>query len=195
MTKKINLINYIKTNNIEIIRDFKQLCKKQNMEIDINFEKDLEDDDACGAGIFLDTMRSIKIVNGELLPFKPKVCVIHDDVSGGNLISLENYKSFILNYNVDEYFNFLKSKFDETKKKFPQFKIGTAMISIIDMEYEFFKSDDWSPNILTGYRYCDISNQWSSITNKGYGDFKNFRLWDTKFLAMSKNELKYYLIR
>ena len=190
----MKLINYIKTDNIEIIRNFKELCQKQNMEIAIDFEDDLEDDDTCGVGIFLDTIRSIKIVNGELLPFKPKVCVTHDVVSGGNLISLENYTSFILNYNVDVYFDFLKSKFDEMKKKFHQFKIGTAMINDIDMEYEFFKSDHWSPSILTDYRYCEITNQWSPITNHGYGDFKDFRLWDTKFLDMSKKELKKCLI-
>jgi hypothetical protein len=190
----MKLVNYIKTDNIEIIRNFTELCKKQNMEIDVDYENDLDDDDICGVGIFLDTIRgSIKIVNGELLPFKPKVCVIHDDVSGGNLISLENYESFILNFNVDEYFDFLKSKFDETKQKFPEFKIGVAMISDIDIEYEFFKSKDWSPYILIGYTYSEISNQWSPRTDKGFGDFERFKLWDTKFLSMSKKELKKYI--
>lgn len=186
----MKLVNYIKTDNVEIIRNFMGLCKKQNMRIDIDFENDLEEDGICGVGIFIDSIRSLKIIDGELLPVKPMVCVIHEIASWWNLIPLDGHTSFISNYNVDDYFDFLKSKFEDTKQKFPKFKLGVAMISNIDMEYEFFKSDHWSPSILTGYKYCEISNQWSPITNKGYGDFKNFRLWDTKFLDMSKKELK-----
>lgn len=189
----MKLVNYIKTDNIEIIRNFTELCEKQNMEIDVDYENDLDDDDICGVGIFIDYGRFLKIIDGELQPFKPIVGIIREIASWWNLIPLEGYTSFISNYNVDEYFDFLKSKFDETKQKFPEFKIGVAMISDIDIEYEFFKSKDWSPYILIGYTYSEISNQWSPRTDKGFGDFEGFRLWDTKFLSMSKKELKKYI--
>jgi len=53
------------------------------------------------------------------------------------------------------------------------------MVSTIDLEYEFFRTEfhnkEYEPYILKGY--CWLNDNWGPKTQKGYGKFKDFRNW------------------
>ena len=157
----MKLENYLKTKDTKVIENFIKLCKDKNIQF-VNYDRE----NVIGVGIFVNVpTNSIDKVNAV-------VCMITEEASWWN----------IENINLEEYKKFLIEKLEQTKNKYPEFTIGCRMISTIDLEYGFFKNKYWTPYILEGYIYSSVTKNWGPKTQKGYGDFDGFKLWDKNML-------------
>lgn len=168
----MKLENYLKTKDTKVIENFIKLCKDKN----IQFVKDDSLENVIGVGIFVNVpTNSIDKVNAV-------VCMITEEASWWNKLNINNYENFIENFDLEEYKKFLIEKLEQTKNNYPELTIGCKMISTIDLEYGFFKNKYWTPYILEGYIYSSVTKNWGPKTQKGYGDFDGFKLWDKNML-------------
>jgi len=192
----MKLNNYIKTKDKETINDFIKLCKDRN----IPFEEEEDDSDKVyGVGIFA---RDPGALSGDYITESIKdidfaVCLITDNTdvaSWWNKLNLNEYQKFIKDFDKKEFVNFINKKLNKAKENFPQFTIGCEMISTIDLEYGFYKKEfsprGFEPYILKGYCYSSVCNEFGPRTDKGYGDFEGFRIWNKDILDMDKKQIK-----
>jgi hypothetical protein len=185
----MKLENYIKTKDKETILNFIKLCKEKNIEVE-NYEN-LDDSDTIGVGIFIYVpnkyCKNESIVIDSVDKVSACVCILNEEASWWGKLKLSNYESFIKNLDLEAYKTFLSDKLEQTKKKYPYFTIGCKMVSNIDIEYKFFGRNSYTPFILESYVYCSVTNKWGPKTQKGYGDFEGFKLWNEDYL---KNKSK-----
>jgi hypothetical protein len=214
---QINLMNYIKTDDTGIIKDFIIYCDKMGINTSSfkfhngncflmgkEFNRGAENienlDDILGIGIFGKyplVSSDTDMVTLDMLDFR--VYIIRDIgdseiAQWWNRILISEWEEFIDDFTWDiksgAIVDILNKKLSKVRSDYPQFKIGTKMISIMDISYGWFKGYRWSPAILEGYEYCPIAKTFEPKTSKGGGSFRQYRVWDESILTMSTRELK-----
>lgn len=189
---KINY--YLKTRDKLQINDFVEECKKHNIPLSEYYEEDMNDFEngytkIYGIGIF----SNIPIVTDKIDNLDYTVCLLADKPAfwWGEM---SNYKSFLKNFDKNKIIDYLNNNLEKCKKETSNFQLGCEMVSTIDLEYEFFRTEfhnkEYEPYILKGYCWCEVDDKWGVKTQKGYGDFKGFRNWSKDILKLNKKQLK-----
>lgn len=185
----MKLNNYIQTKDIKDVHKFISLCKERNIKITVD-DIDSNSKGYYVVGIFTRDTNTIDHITD--IDFS--VCVSDEEEPASWWNRIYDYESFIKNFDKNTYITFLNQKLDDIKTKYPQFQIGTEMISNIDLKYGFFnnpsKFGQWDPYILKSYYYSSVSDKFGPRTQKGFGDFSGFKVWNENLLLMNKKQIK-----
>lgn len=183
---------YIKTNDPSHIDNFIKICKECNIPTD-NLADFIRGDEYIGIGIFIkpnEITNPDNIKSPDDLQVDVSARYIQEAASWWEKIKISEYETFIREFDINEVKTFLYKKLLDIREKYPDVTtIGCKMISSVDLKYEFYTSKSWKPFILKSYIYSAVTNQWGPHTQKGYGDFDRFHIWDDKYFDMNKKQI------
>lgn len=170
---------WIKTDKKEDIDNFINISKEMGYEI--RYE---DMDNSIGIGIF---SRMPDVKNTKFVNLICEVCFV-DRLDGvnGKLIKNKNIDNKIRNFksNLDDEVKDALKSLEKILKKYPKLKIGTKIISYLDIEYNFFdKPYKEKVKNIVSYTYSTVKPFWMIHTTTGYSEFD-------KIITLKDYELK-----
>lgn len=192
----MNVNFWVHLDTITEYHNFISLCEKMGYELkdDTNRLKSSRylDDRIYGIGIFggFDNY----LTSTEFVDIIPHVSIFYDtdDIKhiNGKKVGKDKLNERVINFKKDmdeETFKQL-DKLKKLIKKYPKLKIGTSVISNIDIEYKFYKESYFKYPVIIGYEFINIKGgEWSIRTNSGYPDFKGLTTKED-FMKSIKND-------
>ena len=189
---KINY--YLKTRDILQIKDFVEECKKYNISLSEYYEEDMNDfENGCtkiyGIGIF----SNVPVVTDKIDNLYYTVYLLTEKPASW-WSKISDYKSFLKNFDKNKIIDYLNKNLEKCKKETANFTLGCEIVSVIDLKYEFFRTEfhnrEYEPFIFKGYCWSEVNEIWGVRTQKGFGDFNGFRNWSKDILKLNKKQLK-----
>lgn len=189
---KINY--YLKTKDILKIKDFVEECKKYNISSSEYYKEDMNNFENGGRKIYgIGIFSKVPVVTDKIEDLHYTVCLLTEEPASW-WCKISDYKSFLNNFDKNKIIDYLNNNLENCKKHTSNFPLGCEMVSIVDLEYGFFRTEfhnrQYEPFILKGYCWCEVNEIWGVRTQKGFGDFSLFRNWTKDMLKLNKKQLK-----